>query len=436
MANEVTRIRSLIESITGTYVEEQRVAASMTPQQVAENEFARRMELLQGHIAIYEQLAEEFKSTLQAHVATESDGSMNLVAGGQVICITEVATDYNLPVDIRHYKKMPKPYQSKPDVEWIKSVLTKEVAISTNKKRLLPIVQALVRQLEEEFSDASQGGGSQQTLPKNLSFWGVDPASQEISFGNYDNVYEWSDEGITKLKAAIGDATRTMKSMDEKGWIALKKIQSEGLPVRLSRSLPQGATNTTLNIGEHTIQFSSPKSSLAAYEWALANGAIAEDEFNVRKAVKGGEKIVRKISGHGTSPDHMRQITSYGHYLGGVNLGDPEEPLYQLAIHLIAERDNNLRSKEVATLCVKVRVYAADSRTKGDTVAEVEGPFDSAIQQILQKVGPHLRPRRGIHITVTRIMADGKEGRKESVEFRTETEVRQYLNALTREKFV
>lgn len=431
---EIARVRSVIDNITRSAAEEAKARKEREKadaKQIANEEFARRMQALRPHVEAYENLAREYTDSFGAHLVTEQDGEIKMIAGRFTFNVLPLTTDYELPEKVRGERQMPKPEWAA-GVQYIKGVLDKEIAIAADRARLLPVVQKLVRQLEADFAESNQGVGYKKTLPKKLTFWGVDETSQEMRFGDYDDTYEWSDAGIAKLQAAIANARNEMQDADGKGWYALKQIPLNGLPV----TRPDLNTNyTSLKIGERIIQFGSPKSSLIAYEWALNNGAMRIVEYRVREAVKDGKNISQIVAGHGTSPDHMRTITNYAYTLGDVRIGEPEEPLHQLATRLIRERREGERSKELQDLCVKVHVYAAKSRTKGEVIAEIEGPYAIAITNAKNRLtGCH--PRRGLTVTVTRILGDGKEAKKISTKVNDGREAYQYLNSLVREQFV
>jgi len=94
------------------------------------------------------------------------------------------------------------------------------------------------------------------------------------------------------------------------------------------------------------------------------------------------------------------------------------------------------KREEIKKLRVKVRVYQAESRHSGNTVAEVEGLFDDAIKTATSKIDYYSTPRRGFSIHVTRINEDGTEGRTESESCSRGDEVINYLRNLKKKTFV
>lgn len=365
---------------------------------------------------------------MRAHIITEKNGEIKLVAGNFSFSVLSVTTDYDLPENIRYLKMMPKPeWASKPND--VREFLNTELKIADIRAQILPLIENILRQLKDEYAESFRGQKeTQKLLPDSLTIDGLNSGSHEIGFKG--QTYKWTKDDFERLKNDIAIAIKEIKEADIKGWEFLKSMNLNGLPVEN----PHGRNMASiLEIGDREIVFGSPKSSLAAYNWALENGAMRIEEFKVREAIKKGAKIERVITGHGTSPDHMRQTTSYGDKVGGINLGEPNELLHKLASALIEEREKEARALEMEKMKVRIRIYESQSRTKGKVVAETEGLFLDAINDALKNVNNYGNPRRGYSVSIIRLLDADKEGRKESKGFERGSEVIEYLKNFNRE---
>lgn len=280
-----------------------------------------------------------------------------------------------------------------------------EIKIASNRERLLPVVNEIWKKLYDEFSESIEGKEHYaKLLPAELEIGGRNSKSHEITFRG--QTYEWSDDGVEKLKRDVESAIEHIHEVEKKAWEALKSMDIKGLPVEHPH---KPSMSSRLKIGDLSIDFGSPKASLAAYKWALENGAMSLEEFKIREAVKRGDSIENVLLGYGNSPDHMRQTPYYGDVLGGVRLGDKDSELHKLATELINQREKQKRSIEMENMKIRIRIYVKQSRTKGFEII-TEGPFTEAINEAIKKVKAHGDPRRGYNIWITRLIDDQKEG--------------------------
>lgn len=389
-------------------------------QAIADEEFNKRIEALQPMICEFEKIADEYKDSLGAQFITGEDGGIELRAGKFKFSVLPVTTDYDLPENIRNLRKMPKPEWVHKRPEEVREFLNSEIKISPNRKRLLPIVDEIEGKLHEEFSESS--GGKQnyvKLLLNELKINGRNLESHEINFMGQS--YEWSDDGVEKLKHAVDAAAEKIREIDRKAWEDLRLIDIKN--IRLENPYHRDSSVTSLlKIGDSSIDFGTPKSALAAYKWVLEqkwtteNNNMTLDELEVKEAIENGAGIKKIETGVGHSPDHMRQITSYAYVVGDKNIGDPGSPLHEFAARLIKEKMAPLikemeerRQKEMEKMKIRIKIYFRQSRTKGNEII-VEGLFHNAINEAIKKVRDHGDPRRGYNIWITRLLDDQKEG--------------------------
>lgn len=293
------------------------------------------------------------------------------------------------------------------------------------RERLIPVVEEIAKQLGKEF----------HKIPEYFVY---DLGSQLHEFRFNNRVYKWSDEEFERLKKDIEEFRREGSDINVKGWDMLKSANIRGLPIiePISNPLRKGSTRI-LKIGDLEFAFSSEnlESLSDAYKWALENGAVRIEEIKIREAVKNGANI-NNIPGEVIdSPDHMRKITTRFYTIGGIQI-KPDGYLYKLASRLIEERDKAKQELETENMKVRVRIYKADSRTKGEIIAEVEGQISQAFEEALKKVDPFGNPRRHYSVTITRLFDDGKEGKKEREEFGLGRDVIKYLKEFNKKKLL
>ena len=478
---EVNRISELVETLRNEYLQKEQLARE---EEIRKQRIAR-IEKNKEDVAPFLKLLNEYRDLVTAVYPEDSDVNyphIQVLAKG-----TEVL---NIGVDSMTLEKV----RELLETERVQAPLRSVEFINKISKLQKKLKEAQIREIEFwGWGKPCYGSAELYQRPEKAV------KVQSFSFGNIrvgwsSEDYDRLSEAVeVEIKRNFLQREKEMSVIKEMSFVG-SSVKASPAQWGYGGNFP-----TRLEVDGKIIEFETIESAKEAEQYALEHGAFLphhhalgerfrdrakQENWSERKSkialsvINGFMPELKKYTAHGKMPDRKgggrtqwQEVDWFveGEHLGyGPGADKTEELRFALELFceingdsvilqgkqipdfttvsydkldafgksLIHEKKLIEKKEEIKKLRVKIRVYQAESRYSGNTVAEVEGLFDDTIKIAIGKIDYYSTPRRGFRIGVTRINEDGTEGRTESESCSKGDEVIRYLKNLKKNTFV